>query len=78
MVVNSFKSENKFFDANVESWIEEGRFGQFVVLNGTSLIGFYKTAEEAFRVVEKSGEQLFSAIVQKQDATNMVFLSESS
>jgi len=78
MTSNQFKIENKYFNSALSEWLQMGMAAQFVVLDRTTVIDFYHTAEEASQVVEQSDKQLFSAIIQQEDTTNMVFLGETS
>lgn len=45
--MSALEQESKFFNDNVANWVAE-HLGQFVLISGTEVIGFYKTIDEAF------------------------------
>lgn len=42
-------SELSYFDANRKAWVQEGHEGEWAVVHGASLIGFFHSLEDGFR-----------------------------
>ena len=51
-----FETETRFFNEHRREWIEEGHEGEWAAVHGTTLLGFFETAEDGYAAgVERFG-----------------------
>ena len=59
-VMSHLDLESSFYDQERMKWIEQGHEGDWAVVRGTTLLGFYPSLEAAYRAgVEGLGEAEF-------------------
>ena len=70
-----FDTEHRTFKKGREMWLTEGLAGQYVVIHGEEILGFYKNPSEAFASgIQKFGvDNFFMSSILPDDATNVSF-----
>lgn len=70
-----FAKEHTIFNRDREKWLTEGRAGQYVVIKGDEVLGFYVDSGAAFQAgLDRFGAgNFFMSSILPSDATNISF-----